>query len=175
MLENHVFKSEIILSFVLKLLFVVITSFLIAFETKASVVCVTGDIVMNGQVIAQTTICYIREGAEEGPTDDGTNGPTGGGPGGGSIVTIKEDIGRTYMPPHKREVSCSDTWADRRSAAQAAFAKWKLAQPNLYVRNRTTPDFKNYRIHFDHGGTQVFKWQNSFYSSSFFVKVSECQ
>ena len=149
----------------------------IMFEAEASyTVCVTGNVIMNGQIIGQTTICYIRETAEEGPADDGSGeGPAPGpGDGGLPVIVIKEDIGRQYMPTNQRTVGCFSPLHLRRAAAQAAFAKWKLTHPNMSIRNRTLPDYRNYRIALN-DGAQIFKWANSFYSSAFFLKVSGCQ
>ena len=152
--------------------------FLVTFEAKAlSTVCVTGNVIMDGQIVGQTTICYIRETTEDGPTDDGTGGGLGDGPGGDAglpVIIIEEDLGREYMPTNQRTVGCYSSLHLRIAAAQAAFSQWKLTHHDPRIRNRLFPDFKNYKIALN-GGSQIFKWANTFTSSAFFVKESACR
>jgi hypothetical protein len=85
----------------------------------------------------------------------------GGGGGGGSSNTpslgATTDIGRSFMPPNKLQVSCGDVGAARQSAANSAFSAYRLA-------GGTTSPGGRYTIHFS-DGSESYTQTNSTASS----------
>jgi len=121
--------------------------------------CVTGNIIIGGEVVASSTYCYNNLGGGGGGSIPYEGGWYDGGSttNGQPAYNAFRNISSTYMPPQHQYVSCNTTPAVlRQHAASAVFNAWALQ--NLKPIARLQPDGRFYLINFSSGGSQVFQW-----------------
>ncbi len=121
--------------------------------------CVTGNIIIGGEIVASTTYCWNTYGPGGGGgivyTDGWSSGGSSGSSPGVPVNEGGENISESYMPSQHQYVTCSNMSELRQHAASAAFNAWALA--NLNGFQRLHPNSHYYRIHFN-GGSQLYQW-----------------